>query len=70
MTHADKILLYMREKGSITPIDALREIGCFRLGARIYDLRARGYNINTKMETHEGRFGPVTFARYSLGGKK
>ena len=32
----------------ITPIDALNNYGCFRLGARIYNLRELGYDIKTK----------------------
>jgi len=32
----------------ITPMDALNDYGCFRLGARIFDLRELGYDIKTK----------------------
>lgn len=36
------------EKGdTLTPIDALNRFGCFRLGARIHDLREEGYDIAT-----------------------
>jgi hypothetical protein len=31
----------------ITPIEALREFGCFRLAARIHDLRSLGVRIET-----------------------
>lgn len=31
----------------ITPVDALNEAGCFRLGARIFDLRKDGFEIET-----------------------
>ena len=31
----------------ITPIDALNRYGCFRLSARINDLRKEGFNILT-----------------------
>lgn len=38
----------MLNKGrSITPIQALDLFGCFRLGARIWDLRRSGYDIQT-----------------------
>lgn len=30
---------------TITPLDALNRFGCFRLGARIWDLRNAGMNI-------------------------
>ena len=36
---------------SITPIDALKLFGCFRLGARIHDMRSEGMNIKTEMIT-------------------
>lgn len=39
------ILLYLKEHGSITALDAIREFGCMRLAARISDLRERGYDI-------------------------
>ena len=32
-------------------IEALDEVRCFRLGGRIYDLKARGYEIETRMVT-------------------
>lgn len=38
------------ERGlSITPIDALNKFGCFRLGARIYDLKQGGMKIARTM---------------------
>ena len=32
----------------ITPLDALNECGCFRLGSRIFDLKAEGMDIKTR----------------------
>ena len=46
----------------ITPIDALNKFGCFRLAARIADLRKSGHNIWTDSMTKDGK----TFASYSL----
>lgn len=43
-----KILAYMIEGNSITPIDALNKFGSFRLGARIAELRAEGHQIESK----------------------
>lgn len=34
----------------ITPLEALSECGCFRLGARVYDLRKDGWEIETDMQ--------------------
>ena len=43
-------LLIERPEG-ITPGDALNEIGCFRLAARINDLKRMGHNIRTERYT-------------------
>lgn len=70
MTHCEKILHYLQDTGSITPLDAMREFGCMRLGARIYDLKKRGYPISRVMESRPNRYGQqVTYARYRLEEK-
>lgn len=63
MTQTETILAHLQAGGSITPIDALREYGCFRLAARIKDLREAGYDVETGWETD----GVKKWARYSLG---
>ena len=51
------------EKGfSITPIDALNNYGIFRLGARIYDLKRMGMNIETRILAK----GKKHFAEYYI----
>lgn len=41
-----RMILEALQRGeTITPLDALRRFGCFRLGARIYDLKDKGYEI-------------------------
>lgn len=52
-------------KGRIlTPLDALREFGCFRLGARIWDLRHRfGLAIRTE---YQKTAGGKRIAAYSI----
>ena len=49
-----RILATLRRGNSITPIEALRQYGCFRLAARIYDLRKIGFDIVTIRE-HSNR---------------
>jgi hypothetical protein len=57
----------MREHGSITPMEALGVFHCFRLGARIWDLKQRGFKIARVLESAENQFGQeVRFARYFL----
>lgn len=67
MTQTEKILEFMKENGSITPMDALSEFGCMRLAARISDIRADGVNVVSTMEQSKNRYGEtVRFARYRL----
>jgi hypothetical protein len=49
MTQEQLILDHLKAGYRIDPIKALREYGCFRLGARIYDLRRAGHNITSDM---------------------
>ena len=44
----EMILGHMLEGKSITTLDALNNYGCFRLSARIYDLKKEGYPIKSK----------------------
>ena len=48
-TQANKILFHLKKGYSITPLEALKLFGSFRLGARIYELKKRGYLIQKKM---------------------
>ena len=60
MTHADQILSALKKGQKLTPLDALRRFGCFRLGARIHELRSKGYAIETL------RFPEVPYATYRM----
>lgn len=67
MTQKEKILRHLKDYGSITPMDAFVEYGIMRLGARVWDLRHDGYNIETKNERSRNRYGEkVNYARYIL----
>lgn len=57
----------MRDFGSITQLEAIRDISCMRLGARIFDLKREGYAIKKETETSKNRYGEDTsYARYRL----
>lgn len=45
----EQIKKYLIAGNEITPIEALNRFGCFRLGARIYDLKREGMDIKTAM---------------------
>jgi len=40
-----EILNHLKQGNKITPIDALKKFGCFRLAARINDLKKEGHRI-------------------------
>lgn len=69
-TQNEMILSHLRAFGSITPQEAMKEYGCMRLGARIWDLKRLGYDIRTERETARNRFGEsVSYARYTMRGQ-
>lgn len=68
MKQEERILQYLRDFGSITPLQALEDLGVMRLGARIYDLKKAGHPISRRMVTRKNRYGEaVSFAEYRLG---
>ena len=62
MSQTDKILAHLKRCGSIEALEALERYGCFRLAARINDLRGAGFLIVTERVERKGK----TFARYRL----
>ncbi len=60
------ILEWMIEHGTITQREAADEFNCYRLSARIYDLRDRGAEIETEMIPTKTKAGHSSYARYRL----
>lgn len=66
-TQCEQIIEYINEFGSITPLEAMTELGCMRLASRINDLRKAGYNIEGKFETHVNQKGEKKrYMRYDI----
>lgn len=66
-TQCDRVKKYMNDFGSITQLDAMRDLGVMRLASRISEMRMRGVAIGSKMETGENRYGEkITYKRYFL----
>jgi hypothetical protein len=61
MSQTQDILESLRQ-GPITPLEALDRHGCFRLAARIVELRQAGHQVVTHMVKQDGK----TFAQYVL----
>lgn len=67
MTQAEQILNHLETRGAITPLQALLEYQCMRLGARIYDLRKLGYDIRSDFIEKTNAAGEVKrYKRYWL----
>ena len=67
-TQCDRILDYIAEFGSITQLEALRDLGVQRLASRITELKDKGYYITYKLETVKNRYGEKShIKRYSIG---
>ena len=55
MSQKDKILRFLKCGHSISPYEAMEVFGCYRLAARINELRNEGYPIVTVMESAHGK---------------
>ena len=67
-TQAERVLDYIREFGSITQLEALRDLGVMRLASRITDLKKRGYKIIKTTDAVKNRYGETCrIKRYSIG---
>ncbi|MBR0463434.1 MAG: hypothetical protein IJJ23_03520 [Clostridia bacterium] len=63
----DKVLRHLRDFGTITPMDAMRDYSIMRLGARVWDLKRRGYNVTSRIVQGENKYGePTHWAEYTL----
>lgn len=66
-TQAQRVVEYIEEFGSITQLEAMRDLGVMRLASRISDLRKDGYIIRSKPELIINRFGEKCYIkRYSI----
>jgi sulfur transfer protein SufE len=63
MSQTKQIADYLSKGKKLTPIQALDKFGCFRLAARIAELRNQGMNIVTKTIKLENN---KIVAQYSL----
>lgn len=66
MSQNKNILNYLSKGKVITPLDALKKFGCFRLSGRIYDLKKIGYLIQSIPIIKNGK----NFCGYKLIGEK
>lgn len=68
MTQAQRIIEYILDNGSITPLEAF-DLGITRLAARVNDMRRNGVPVVTETVESVNRYGDkVRFARYRIDG--
>jgi biotin operon repressor len=65
MTQTEMIRAHLQSGRDLSPIDALNHYGCFRLAARIKELRNQGLPIETLTEQRNGK----AWAKYRLTGQ-
>lgn len=66
MSQCDRLLNRLK-RGPITPMEAWSELGIYRLGARVFDLKASGHEIDRELVPVSNRFGEeCRVAQYRL----
>jgi hypothetical protein len=59
------VMWHLKEFGSITSLEAIKEYGITRLAEYIRQMRQMGYSITTEDVTNKNRFGnSVTYGKY------
>ena len=67
MNQKERIIKYINDFGSITSLEAMRDLGITQLGARIDGLQKDGYAFKKEWERAKNRYGEdVDYKRYSL----
>jgi hypothetical protein len=59
-TQPQKVLAYLKRHRTITPREALMDLGIYRLAAVVFDLRYCGWDITTESKTN-----PDTGSKYA-----
>ena len=68
MTQKEMVIQYITDFGSITPLEALADLGIMRLASRISELKQDGHKIKKETVKGKNRYGKTThYAKYSFG---
>lgn len=66
MSQCERLLARLK-RGPITPLEAWSELGIYRLGARVFDLKEQGHEITREMVAVSNKFGEeCRVAQYTL----
>lgn len=68
MTQKEEILQYIKDHGSITPMDAFYDLGITKLATRVSEMRKEGIEFEIVIEKRRNKYNTrtVSYARYSL----
>lgn len=67
MTQCERIVDYIKQFGSISPVEAFRDLGVTKLATRISEMRKDGMEFNQEYMKGKNRFGEtVHYMRYYL----
>ena len=68
MSQETRLLDYLAINPTITSIEALSELGIFRLASRVSNLKKQGHNITSRMVPITNRYGETCHvSKYRLG---
>lgn len=66
-TQRSRIVRYLKDFGSITSWEAYEALGVTQLGARIFELKEKGYEFKKEWVTKKNRYGmDVKFSKYQM----
>lgn len=66
-TQCERLLSHLQQHGKIDQLKAWSELGIYRLGARMFDLRKQGHKIAKKTIDVKNKFGEACrVAEYRL----
>ena len=67
MNQCELILNYIKTFGSISPLEAFRDLGITKLATRVSEMKKEGKTFNQEYEESYNRFGKkVRYMRYYL----
>ena len=67
LTQKDRIIRHLKDKESITSLEAMQEYGIMRLTSRVCELKNEGYKIRSEYISSKNRYNePVSFSKYTL----
>ena len=67
MRQSERILQYIHDFGSISPMEAFQDLGVTKLATRVSEMRREGIEFEKKYVKAKNRYGEtVYYMRYSL----